>query len=167
MIKSKPIRCLAIETYAEFSNDRKYRYDLWRIWDREKPFLMVIGLNPSTANEAEDDPTIRRCKRFAFDWGFGGLCMMNLFAVRATKPKDMLRNVSPIGGSNDDRLLKNAKNSGMILAAWGANGSHLARGFDVRKLIEREKQMMCLGRTIAGQPRHPLYIKADTKPVRF
>ncbi len=71
---------------AELSKCRAYRYALWRTWDESKPFAMFVGLNPSTADELEDDPTIRRCINFSKLWGYGGLCMVNLFAYRATDP---------------------------------------------------------------------------------
>lgn len=71
---------------AELSKCRTYRYALWRTWDESKPFAMFVGLNPSTADELEDDPTIRRCINFSKLWGYGGLCMVNLFAYRATDP---------------------------------------------------------------------------------
>ena len=152
---------------AEFSACRKYRYSLWRWWDENKPYLMVIGLNPSTADEFEDDPTIRRCKRFASDWGYGGLFMTNLFAIRATDPQIMLKHSNPIGPENNHYLVKIAHDAGMILAAWGNHGSNLSRDWEVRKLIEKTKQMYCLGKTKTGQPKHPLYIKANTEPSLF
>lgn len=61
------------QTGATFSKDRLYRYQLWRIWDESKPYMNVIGLNPSTADETKDDPTIRRCLGFAKAWGYGAL----------------------------------------------------------------------------------------------
>ena len=76
---------------AEFSPDKVYRYELWRIWDEALPVCMFIGLNPSTADETVDDPTIRRCINFAKEWGYGQLVMTNLFAFRATKPAEMMR----------------------------------------------------------------------------
>jgi len=158
---------LDVETHAELSSCRKYRYDLWRIWDKHKPYLMIIGLNPSTADETKDDATIKRCKRFAFDWGFGGLCMVNLFAFRATERKDMLKYSDPIGEDNDKYLLKHSKKAGMILAAWGTDGVHLARNHAVKILLEKERPMLCLIKTKHGHPGHPLYIKADTKPELF
>lgn len=152
---------------AIFSECRTYRYALWRWWDKEKRYLMVIGLNPSTADETKDDPTVRRCKQFASDWGFGGLCMMNLFAFRATKPAVMMAYASPVGDENDKFLVESGTYAGIILAAWGIHGAHMARDYAVRRLIEKRVQMRCLGTTKAGQPRHPLYIKATTKPVVF
>lgn len=158
---------LILNSDAKFSECRNYRYSLWRQWGKSKPYLMIIGLNPSTADETEDDPTIRRCKRFALDWGFGGLVMTNLFAIRATDPKIMLAHKEPVGLENDEYLSSLAKDAGMILAAWGNHGSHKARDWDVRQLIEKTKQMKSLGKTKIGQPKHPLYIKADTQPEWF
>lgn len=94
---------------AKLSDCRTYRYELWRTWDESKPYAMFIGLNPSTADETEDDPTIRRCINFAKTWGYGGLCMTNLFAYRATQPEDMKRASDPIGNKNDETLILLAK----------------------------------------------------------
>ena len=110
---------------AEFSPDRIYRYALYRTWDETKPRVMFIGLNPSTADESKDDPTIRRCKNYAFDWGYGGLIMANLFALRATKPKIMKEHALPIGRDNNYWLESLARDAEIIIAAWGVNGSHL------------------------------------------
>lgn len=76
-----------MNTNAILSEDRKYRYVLSRIWDESKPMVMIIGLNPSTADETKNDPTIIRCIDFAKSWGYGGVYMLNLFAFRATLPK--------------------------------------------------------------------------------
>ena len=152
---------------AAFSDDREYRYSLWRKWDKDLDCMMVIGLNPSTADETEDDPTIRRCTRFAKDWGFGGLYMLNLFAIRATDPKIMLKHQYPIGEKNDEFLVEMANECQLVLAAWGNHGAHRSRDWNVRRLIEKHKQMKCLGKTKTGQPKHPLYIKADTQPMIF
>ena len=74
---------------AVFSDCRKYRYTLWRIWDGNKPLVMIIGLNPSTADETSNDPTITRCKNFARSWGYGGVLVANLFGCRATSPNEL------------------------------------------------------------------------------
>ena len=149
---------------ADFSPCRDYRYTLWRWWDQEKPYVMFIGLNPSTADEIEDDPTIRRCINFAKSWGYGGFCMTNLFALRATDPKNMINHSVPIGQSNDMWITDIASDAGIISAAWGTNGNHLNRDKDVLELLDK---MYCLGKTKDGFPKHPLYIKADTQPVIF
>lgn len=147
---------------ASLSNDRTYRYLLVRTWDESKGFLNVIGLNPSTADECEDDPTIRRCIDFARRWGLGGLIMTNLFAYRATKPVDMLQAVEPVGEMNNAALKSAAAESKFILAAWGANGGYLGRD---KQVIQMLPPMMCLKKTKGGHPGHPLYIPAETTPI--
>ena len=146
---------------AAFSPDRLYRYALYRTWDEAKPRVMFIGLNPSTADESVDDPTIRRCRNYAFDWGYGGLIMGNLFALRATKPKVMMAHVAPIGPENNYWLERLAREAEIVVAAWGVSGSHLGRD---KVVLGFMPQMRHLGLTKAGAPKHPLYLKANTKP---
>ena len=146
---------------CEFSPDRIYRYVLRRTWDEAKPKVAFIGLNPSTADETTDDPTIRRCKNYAFAWGYGGLIMGNLFALRATKPKVMMAHTAPIGPENNYWLESLARDAEIVIAAWGVSGSHLKRD---RVVLGFMPQMRHLGLTKAGMPKHPLYLKADTKP---
>ena len=78
-----------INKTANFSSCHKYRYSLYRIWDKKKKFVLFIGLNPSTADEGMDDPTIRRCSGYAQNWGYGGFMMVNLFAYRTTFPSNL------------------------------------------------------------------------------
>lgn len=153
---------------ASFSKDRMYRYTLWRTWDKLRPKLMVIGLNPSTADETALDPTLRRCIGFASTWGFGGLVMTNLFAYRATDPKAMRKAEDPVGPANDDYLKALAVASRLVLAAWGTHGCHRGRDRTVMRLLTiAGVKLHTLGLTNNGSPRHPLYVKADTKPVLF
>jgi len=158
---------LFLDSGATFSKCRVYPYDLWRLWNRSERYLMVIGLNPSTADEVKNDQTVRKCIKFARHWGYGGLHMTNIFAFRATDPKRMKSHTSPIGDHNDLWLAKLAAGAGMILAAWGIHGDHLTRGADVRRMIGVKLPMLCLGTTKPGQPRHPLYMQDSTIPVRF
>lgn len=125
---------------------------------------MVIGLNPSTADETKNDPTIRKCIGFAKRWGFEGLCMTNLFAFRATQPKEMLKCGNPIGDGNESYLREIASDAGMILAAWGTNGSHLGRDQWAKRTIPN---LMALKINRDGSPMHPLYVPYETVPVRF
>jgi len=141
---------------ATFSPCRQYRYELWRRWDSSQPYALFICLNPSIADENVNDPTARRCMRYAADWGFGALCIVNLFAYRATKPEEMTCARDPIGEGNDETLVRLATGAGVIVAAWGAMGSHLDRDAEVVKLIPRPLQ--CLDKCQSGQPRHPLYM---------
>ena len=149
---------------ALFSDCRKYRYGLWRWWDTGKPPAMFIGLNPSTADETQDDPTIRRCVRFAKDWGYGGLCMANLFAFRATDPKVMKKALDPRGPENDRWLRHFASYAGVVVFAWGAHGTYMERYLAVPRMIENGNS---LGHTKKGHPSHPLYLKASTPLERY
>lgn len=145
---------------ATLSPCRKYRYSLFRWWDKSKPYVLFIGLNPSTADETEDDPTIRRCIGFAKKFGFGGICMANLFAFRATDPAVMKMEVDPVGPDNDEWLKKLASEANQVVASWGINGTHLDRNHEVKGLIP---SMMCLGETMEGHPKHPLYLPKETE----
>ena len=160
-----------MEGTAVFSPERTWRYALYRIWDRSLAPCMFIGLNPSTADETKDDPTVRRCIRFAKDWGFGGLHMTNLYAFRATDPKDLYaasrftmdahRRV--VGPENDEWLMRLGEGAGIIIAAWGADpGPFKTRPRHVSDLVS---QLHVLALTKHGQPRHPLYLKADCVPT--
>ena len=151
-----------MKTDAVLSNCRKYRFALWRIWDESKPYAMIIGLNPSTADEKEDDPTITRCIGFARSWGYGGLCMANLFAFRATEPADMFAASDPIGPGNDEWLIKLADGAGVVVAAWGNDGAYLGRSNEVTLLIS---DLHCLKINMTGEPAHPLYLKGSLRPI--
>jgi len=127
---------------------------------------MFIGLNPSTADEIQDDPTVRRCIGFAKRWGFGGLCMTNIFACRATDPIVMLAVPAPVGPENDKYLLECAQSAGLVVAAWGNDGTHLERDKQVLYLLKHQT-LFCLGETKLGQPRHPLYVNGKTAPILY
>lgn len=149
-----------MERSAHFSRCRRYRYSLWRIWDAQLPTMMFIGLNPSTADALEDDPTIRRCIGFAQDRGYGRLAMANLFAFRATKPLILSRAPYPVGRANNRWLLRLAAESDVCVAAWGDSGRHLGRDDEVIALIG---DLRCLGLSRSGAPKHPLYVHAETR----
>lgn len=155
-----------IDTGATFSPCRKYRYGLHRVWSNlAKPrYAMFIGLNPSTADETLDDPTIRRCITYARDWGYDGYIMGNIFAYRATKPEVMKACPSPIGDDNDVWLKHLVARSEIVIAAWGTHGTHLGRGDQVRSLIPN---LHVLQLTKDGHPNHPLYLKKTLTPVRW
>lgn len=154
-----------IDTRTQFSLDRVYRYTLWRCWgdvDAGAPYMAVIGLNPSTADEQNDDPTIRRCISFAKREGMGALCMLNLFAFRATDPKVMKAAETPIGELNNAFIYARCKTAKIVLAAWGTHGIFQNRASSVMEILAREDtKISCLGRTAEGYPRHPLYVRAD------
>ncbi|MBU2098558.1 MAG: DUF1643 domain-containing protein [Gammaproteobacteria bacterium] len=147
---------------AKLSECRNYRYALWRSWDNEKPFVMFIGLNPSTADESTDDPTLTRCINYAKSWGYGGVCMGNLFAYRATDPAAMMAAKDPVGDDNDLWLRKLAKEAEIIIAAWGNDGAYMGRSRQVLKFIPN---LYCLKINKSGEPAHPLYQSASIRPI--
>ncbi len=148
--------------WAELSADRRFRYELGRRWRPTGRTVLFVGLNPSTADEDIDDPTIRRCIGFARTWGFSGLHMTNLFAFRATDPQEMMRATEPIGGpDNDKTITRLAAASSLVIACWGVHGAFLGRDVAIRALVPGMKH---LGLTKGGQPRHPLYLPGDTVP---
>ncbi len=146
---------------ADFSPDRLYRYGLHRIWDKTKSPAMFIGLNPSTADARLNDPTVRRCVRFAKDLGYGGLIMTNAFAFRATSPKALRSINDPVGPDNDSWLQKLSHRAGIVIAAWGNHGALNGRGQHIRQLLQN---LHHFGLTGGGEPKHPLYLPADRKP---
>jgi len=150
-------------TGATFSPDRLYRYVLWRMWDADLASVMFVGLNPSTADENLDDPTIRRCMGFAKAWGYGSLFMLNLFALRSTDPTELratyLAMGDPMGPDNNRWLRHYGMISAVIVVAWGNHGTLMHRGGIVRGLLGG---VYCLGTTKTGQPKHPLYLPKDT-----
>ncbi len=149
---------------ATFSNCRKYRYSLSRIWDKKKKLVLFIGLNPSTANEEVDDPTIRRCVNYVQNWGYGGLMMVNLFAYRVTLPSGLKKVKYPIGEDNDKYIMTLSKKADITVAAWGNNGNLYGRDKQVFDLIPN---LMCLKLNKSGQPAHPLYLKKNIKLTKF
>src|SRR5262245_43270667 len=131
-----------IERDAVISTCGLYRYHLSRLWDETLPRVAFIMLNPSTADALIDDATIRKCVGFAKKWGCGSLCVVNLFAYRATKPRDMMKVRDPVGPENDEYIVKicddAAQSGGQLICAWGANGSYKNRAHDVYRLIVKE-----------------------------
>jgi len=149
---------------AEFSDCRKYRYALWRIWDRTKPLVMFIGLNPSTANEQENDPTIKSVGRIAKSNGYGGFYMMNCFPYVSTDPNHL----RDFGNTdlNDHWLYKVAAMCQDIVFAWGSFSVVSELGRDA-ELIEMFPNAKALFVNKNGSPKHPLYCKSDTIFLEF
>ena len=158
---------------ASFSEDRIYRYTLERIWDPRKPYCQFVGLNCSTADETLDDPTVRRCIRFARDWEYGGLLMTNLFAFRATDPNVMKAHYSSLTPEerreqieeNFGHIRRVAEGAALVVCAWGVHGAFDDAGALLRKTMI--DPVHHLGLTKEGHPRHPLYLRADQKPERW
>ncbi len=151
-------------SWATLSPDGLYRYSLGRRWappDEEARWVTFVMLNPSTADAALDDPTIRRCRGFAQSWGAGGMHVVNLYAYRATSPAALWVVPDPVGPDNDRTLTGYAAMGWPMVAAWGANARR-DRVAEVLDLIRDCPPLRCLGTTKAGDPRHPLYVKGDT-----
>lgn len=146
---------------AEFSEDRRHRKKLWRIWDESKPLIMFIGLNPSTANENDPDPTIRRVIDFARRWGYGGVYMMNLFTFVTPCPDQLCTDDN--AGENYNNLLAVSSKCCCVLFAWGQFNT-LGRDNIVKQMFPNA---LCLGKNKNGTPKHPLYMKAQTRPILF
>jgi hypothetical protein len=149
---------------AVFDASGRYRYRLVRAWARGRRVAFVM-LNPSTADASRDDPTIRRCVGFARAWGFGSLEVVNLFALRTSKPRDLVRAADPVGSANHRYVVRALGRADLVIAAWG--GAPLARSRDPFARLLRGAPVYCLGRTCAGAPRHPLYVRASTRLVPF
>ncbi len=153
-------------TSAAISLCGRYRYSLGRTWDTAIPPVCFIMLNPSTADAVTDDPTIRRCMGFAKSWGAGGIVVVNLFALRSTDPTVLHRDsFGAIGPHNDHHILRETEGR-HIIAAWGVHGCVAGRDKAVMRILEG-RSVECLGLTKAGHPRHPLYVPASMKPVKF
>lgn len=149
---------------AKFSSCRTFRYSLSRVWAPQHPKILFVGLNPSTADETEDDPTVRRCIGFARKWNYGGLVLVNLFAFRSTNPNALLHVDDPIGPANDRYILKSSNATARVVLAWGTKGRILGRDQHVLSLLPGA---YCLGVTNDGHPKHPLYLAASTKLQSF
>jgi hypothetical protein len=144
-----------------------YRYLLTRRWGPGGTLLYVM-LNPSTADERKNDPTIERCERRARAAGFGAFAVANLFAWKATLPADLKRAADPVGAPNDEILLTAAAQADLVLCGWGTHGAHLGRGAEVRRrLAARSLPLWSLGLTKEGHPRHPLYVAYAAAPQRW
>ena len=132
------------------------------MWDENKPLVMIIGLNPSTADETGNDPTITRCISFARSWGYGAVCVTNLFGFRATAPSELKAYHDPIGKENDAWVHEMAKGAAITVAAWGNHGKFLNRSLEILPSLD---QLHCIKMNKSGEPAHPLYLKAELKPV--
>lgn len=173
---------------AVFSADRRYRYALTRRWDDDLPLTAFVMLNPSTADAFVLDPTVRRCVGFARDWGSGGLLVLNAFALRSTDPRALYvahgAVTAPVGTENDaviDAMLE-ACQPAQVVAAWGAHAAKInalgqarPRPGSRRLWLSRHEalldrlgdRLLALHVNRDGTPKHPLYVSADTRPMRY
>lgn len=157
-----------VQKSACLSEDGLYRYSLRRTWDGSRPPVVFVGLNPSTADGTQDDPTIRREMAFARRLGFGGLLKVNLYAFRATDPKALRealkQGVDAFGPVNLAYVLGETELAErVVVAAWGKPPSGVPVPDDLAAALSR-RPLLCLGTTKDGHPRHPLYLRADAEP---
>jgi hypothetical protein len=151
---------------ARFACQRRYRYLLWRVWKPVLGCCNFLMLNPSTADETTNDPTIERCQRRAERLGFGGLVVTNLFALCATDPALLRRASDPVGPGNNAAIAAAAQAAQLVICAWGNHGAYAGRAHAVRSLLsELDVLPCCLGQTQAREPLHPLYLGYDRAPV--
>ena len=165
-----------IERTAWISPCERYRHALGRHWDRALGCVVFIGLNPSTADAMRDDPTIRRCINFAYDWGYGGIEMCNLFDWRSTDPKKIPRASFTVSNKNDWVIYRKVRRAKMVIACWGRVPWADLRICDLFSRVYRRcedtgdpgcERWKCLGHTKDDYPKHPLYLRKDTKPTLF
>ncbi|MEZ5714056.1 MAG: DUF1643 domain-containing protein [Paracoccaceae bacterium] len=158
---------------AVYSDCERYRYALTRVWDEGGARVAFILLNPSTATEMQNDPTIERCERRARALGFGAMRVVNIFAWRDTDPRAMRAAGDPVGADNDAAIAEacawaSRTGADRIVAGWGAHGAHLDRGAAAEAVLRAGGwPVFHLGRTRDGQPRHPLYIAYSQQPERW
>lgn len=152
---------------AAISECGRYRWWLRRSWKHggDGRVVCFVMLNPSTADAAADDPTVRRCMAFARAWGFSAVSVRNLFPLRATDPKELLTAADPTGGERGDLELMTATTADLVVVAWGA-GVPFGRDRQAAELLAGVP-LYCLGLTKAGQPRHPLYVRGDVRPAVY
>ena len=153
---------------ARFSPCRRWRYLLWRQWDRGAPVANFLMLNPSTADEVRLDPSCTRARRYAERWGFGALVVTNLFGWRATEPDAMKAAPDPVGSQNDQAILRAARAADLVVCAWGNHGSHLRRSTAVLSSLRMARlELHFLRLNGNGEPAHPLYLPGSLEPRKW
>jgi len=157
---------------AVYSPCESYRYLLTRTWAPESARALFVMLNPSTATEMQNDPTVERCERRARTLGFGAFRVTNIFGWRATDPKVLRQVPDPVGPGNDAAIARSATEwvrqgtADRIICAWGTHGTYLDRGEQVALLLSESGQPLHhLGLTREGHPRHPLYVGYAVQPA--
>jgi len=151
---------------AVYSDCERYRYALTRVWEPQGRRLSFVMLNPSTATEVQNDPTVERCERRARTLGYGGFCVVNIFALRETDPKRMRRAPDPVGPDNDAIVIQAVGWADHVIAAWGTHGAHKGRGPEVAESLRKlDTPLFHLGLSKDGHPKHPLYIAYTQQPI--
>lgn len=148
---------------ATYSSCERYRYRLTIEWEPGMELAAVIGLNPSTATEREDDNTVRRVKNWARQNGYGGFHMLNAYAFRSTDPKRLWKTESPVGRFNDEWIVDLATSADVVVCCWGGN-IKLPREEQILELLKNVNPQ-CFSTTKAGRPGHPLYLPSPLTAV--
>lgn len=157
---------LFCQSRAVFSPDRVYRYTLCRTWGGGGRHVNFVMLNPSTADEVSNDPTVERCQRRAVEWGYDGLFVTNIFALRSTDPAGLKAVDDPVGPANDQHLLTCARSANLVVCAWGNHGSLHGRSGAVRSMLGGVS-LHVLKLAGSGEPCHPLYLPYSLKPIQW
>ena len=156
---------ISSDSGARFSPCRRWRYLLWRRWDPARPVANFLMLNPSTADEFKLDPSCTRARVYAERWGFGAVLITNIFGWRATDPDEMKAVRDPVGRGNDRAILRAARESALVVCAWGNHGTHLGRSIYVRQMLAKAGiEARVLRMNAGGEPAHPLYLPARLRP---
>ena len=151
---------------AVYSDCERYRFELTRTWDPQGRRVLFVMLNPSTATEVQNDPTVERCERRARTLGYGAFRVCNIFAWRDTDPKALRRADDPVGRPENDAAIAAAcRWADDVVCAWGTHGAYLDRGAEVEALMRATgRELHHLGLSKAGHPKHPLYIPYQRQP---
>ena len=155
---------LTIPSGAIFSEDRRFRYLLWRIWKADPIMRLLIGLNPSTANEFKNDPTITRDIVRANRDGFGGIVRVNMYGYCSAYPEVLLGEGDFVGIENDDYIRYGISITKQTVCGWGSFPAVFKRAPEVLKMIP---EPYCLGVNADGQPKHPLYVSYEKPMIRY
>lgn len=163
-------RCstLAESSTAVYSDDLVYRYRLWRVWDERLPSICFLMLNPSTATEEENDPTLARCQTRAVRMGYGRMDVVNLFAFRSTDPEALYDLPDPVGPDNDGAILDACEGADLVVCGWGEHGAFRDRSRLVRQMLSAAGiSLTALAINQSGEPQHPLYLAYARGPMPF
>lgn len=155
------------------SDCEQYRYRLWREWDKSRPALGFIMLNPSTADHQVNDPTITRCLQRALAGKYGRLEVVNLYPLRSTDPDGLLTHPAPLGDRadrNDGAIMDALDRCSLVICAWGAHKAAPARAAEVLRIVRmcgRGPLLHHLGLNKDGSPKHPLYVAGAVRPAPY
>ncbi len=152
---------------AVFSDCDRYRYRLWRVWNASKPKLCFVMLNPSTATHEVLDPTVTRCQKRAETLGYGGLDVVNIFALRSTDPQKLYEVGDPYGRYNASEIFKAVDGSQIAICAWGTHGKFMGTGNGIKSFLQHyfPNKTHYLKLNSDGTPAHPLYLPYSLRPV--